>query len=176
MSRMVRENQVSGLRERLFFAQWTLRELRKNLERNAPRGELLAQRAAVVFHLYSTVVGLARQALRGQPDLLSARQISLAEVERTATAAGVHSPELLLISEARANRSDLLCWLDEEALSLFAASGMGRRPQAPTDNSLAIAAEDPYALLASGDIERLEKLVARVQQLLQEAATLMEEW
>lgn len=36
MSRMVRENQVSGLRERLFFAQWTLRELRKNLERNAP--------------------------------------------------------------------------------------------------------------------------------------------
>lgn len=174
MSRMVRESQVSGLRERLFFAQWTLRELRKACENKAPRGELLAQRAALVFHLYSTVVGLARQALRGQPDLLSGRQISLAEIEKAA--AGVHSPELMLISEARADRSDLICWLDEEALSLFAASGMAQRPQAPVENSLAMAVEDPNALLASGDLQRLDVAVKRVQRLLEEAANLTEEW
>lgn len=174
MSRMVRESQVSGLRERLFFAQWTLRELRKACENKAPRGELLAQRAALVFHLYSTVVGLARQALRGQPDLLSGRQISLAEIEKAA--AGVHSPELMLISEARADRGDLICWLDEEALSLFAASGMAQRPQAPVENSLAMAVEDPNALLASGDLQRLDVAVKRVQRLLEEAANLTEEW
>jgi hypothetical protein len=176
MSRMVRENQVSGLRERLFFAQWTLRDLRRRQQDGASRGEQLAQRAAVVFHLYSTVVGLARQALRGQPDLLSARQISLAEIERTAAAADVHSPELALIAEARSNRGDMLCWLDEEALSLFAASGFARRPQAPVENSLAVAAEDPYALLAGGDLERLDQSIARVQRLLEEAGALMEEW
>ena len=174
MSRMVRESQVSGLRERLFFAQWTLRELRKACENKAPRGELLAQRAALVFHLYSTVVGLARQALRGQPDLLSGRQISLAEIEKAA--AGVHSPELMLISEARADRGDLICWLDEEALALFAASGMAQRPQAPVENSLAMAVEDPNALLASGDLQRLDVAVKRVQRLLEEAANLTEEW
>ena len=174
MSRMVRESQVSGLRERLFFAQWTLRELRKACENKAPRGELLAQRAALVFHLYSTVVGLARQALRGQPDLLSGRQISLAEIEKAA--AGVHSPELMLISEARADRGDQICWLDEEALSLFAASGMAQRPQAPVENSLAMAVEDPNALLASGDLQRLDVAVKRVQRLLEEAANLTEEW
>ena len=174
MSRMIRESQVSGLRERLFFAQWTLRELRKACENKAPRGELLAQRAALVFHLYSTVVGLARQALRGQPDLLSGRQISLAEIEKAA--AGVHSPELMLISEARADRGDLICWLDEEALSLFAASGMAQRPQAPVENSLAMAVEDPNALLASGDLQRLDVAVKRVQRLLEEAANLTEEW
>ena len=174
MSRMVRESQVSGLRERLFFAQWTLRELRKACENKAPRGELLAQRAALVFHLYSTVVGLARQALRGQPDLLSGRQISLAEIEKAA--AGVHSPELMLISEARADRGDRIFWLDEEALSLFAASGMAQRPQAPVENSLAMAVEDPNALLASGDLQRLDVAVKRVQRLLEEAANLTEEW
>ncbi|MEE4252394.1 MAG: hypothetical protein V2I38_17530, partial [Alcanivoracaceae bacterium] len=134
----------------------------------------LAQRAALVFHLYSTVVGLARQALRGQPNLLSGRQISLAEIERAA--AGVHSPELMLISEARADRGDLICWLDEEALSLFAASGMAQRPQAPVENSLAMAVEDPNALLASGDLQRLDVAVKRVQRLLEEAANLTEEW
>jgi hypothetical protein len=174
MSRMVREGQVSGLRERLFFAQWTLRELIKSNERNAPRGELLAQRAALIFHLYSTVVGLARQALRGQPQLSSGRQISLAEIEKAAE--GVHSPELMLISEARANRSDPVCWLDEEVLSLFAASGMARRPQAPVENTLAMAVEDPNAILAGGDFERLQQAVTRVQRLLDEAATLTEEW
>ena len=174
MSRMVRENQVSGLRERLFFAQWTLRELSKASERAAPRGELLAQRAALIFHLYSCVVGLARQALRGQPDLLAGRQISLAEIEKAAS--GIHSPELMLISEARANRQDPICWLDEEALSLFAASGLARRPQAPVENALAISAEDPNALLASGDFARLDSAIKRVQRLLDEAASLTEEW
>ena len=176
MSRMVRENQASGLRERLFFAQWTLRELRRRQQDNAPRGELLAQRAAVIFHLYSTVVGLARQALRSQPDVLAARHISLAEIERAAAQGDLQAPELALIAEARADRRDPLSWLDEEALSLFAASGLARRPQAPVENSLALAAEDPYAVLASGDMERLAQAVARVQRLLDEAASLMEEW
>lgn len=175
MSRMVRENQASGLRERLFFAQWSLRDLRRRQQDNAPRGELLAQRAAVIFHLYSAVVGLARQALRGLPDM-AARHISLAGIEQVAAENELYAPELALIVDARADRRDLLCWLDEQALSQFAASGLARRPQAPVENSLALAAEDPYALLASGDIERLEQAVARVQRLLDEAASLMEEW
>ncbi|MCC1497192.1 hypothetical protein [Alcanivorax sp. 1008] len=174
MSRMVRESQVSGLRERLFFAQWTLRQLNSACELSAPRGELLAQRAAVIFHLYSCVVGLARQALRGHPDLLAGRQISLAEIEKSA--ADIHSPDLMLISEARADRNDAISWLDQEALSLFAASGMARRAQAPVENALAIAAENPDELLASGDLERLASTVKRVQRLLDEAASLTEEW
>lgn len=174
MSRMVRESQVSGLAERLFFAQWTLRNLTQAISSEAPRGELLAQRAAVIFHLYSVVVGLARQALNSQPDALSVPFISLAEIEKATL--GRHSPELILISEARNNSSDDLSWLDQQALSLFAASGLARRSQAPSDNALAMVAEDPHALLGSADIERLQQTVVRVQRLLDEAATLTQEW
>src|SRR5690554_7986084 len=112
MSRMVRENQASGLRERLFFAQWSLRDLRRRQQDNAPRGELLAQRAAVIFHLYSAVVGLARQALNSQPSHSATHLISLAEVEKAAL--GLQLPELILISEARNDSSDMLFWLRSE--------------------------------------------------------------
>lgn len=174
MSRMVRESQVSGLAERLFFAQWTLRNLTQAINSAAPRGELLAQRAAVIFHLYSAVVGLARQALSQQPKPLPEPPVSLAEIEKAAV--GLHSPELMLISEGRNDSSDMLFWLDQQALSLFAASGMARRPQAPSDNALLMITEDPYALLGSADVEHLHQAVARVQRLLDEAATLTEEW
>ncbi|PKM22261.1 MAG: hypothetical protein CVV10_05260 [Gammaproteobacteria bacterium HGW-Gammaproteobacteria-14] len=176
MSRMVRDSQVSGLRERLWFGQWMLRQLQAGTAKGSPRGELLALRGAVIFHLYSAVVGLARQALKGQPELLSAPKISLADIEMAATSAGVDSPELQLLSQARSDRNDVMFWLEQEALGLFAASGMARRPQAPAENSLAMAAEDPYAILAHGDLERLEQCCQRVQVLLQDATTLMEEW
>lgn len=174
MSRMVRESQVSGLAERLFFAQWTLRNLVKAIDVAAPRGELLAQRASVIFHLYSAVVGLARQALNSQPNHPAVHLISLEEIEKAAL--GLHLPELMLISEGRNDSSDMLFWLDQQALSLFAASGMARRPQAPSDNALSMIAEDPYVLFGSADVERLHQAVARVQRLLDEAATLTEEW
>jgi hypothetical protein len=171
---MVRESQVSGLAERLFFAQWTLRNLVKAIGAAAPRGELLAQRAAVIFHLYSAVVGLARQALNSQPNHTATHLISLAEVEKVAL--GLQLPELILISEARNDSGDMLFWLDQQAQSLFAASGMARRSQAPSENALAMIAEDPNALFGSADIERLHLAVTRVQRLLDEAATLTEEW
>ena len=60
MSRMVRESEVSGLRERLFFARSLLKQLYS--DESAAVGQRLALRGAVVFHLYSVLVGLARQA------------------------------------------------------------------------------------------------------------------
>ncbi|MGB1922737.1 MAG: hypothetical protein ACPHM2_05885, partial [Alcanivorax sp.] len=60
MSRMVRENAVSGLRERIYFAQALLRQLTRE-QADAVPAVRLALRGAVVFHLYSALVGLARQ-------------------------------------------------------------------------------------------------------------------
>ena len=50
MSRMVRESEVSGLRERLFFARSLLKQLYS--DESAAVGQRLALRGAVVFHLY----------------------------------------------------------------------------------------------------------------------------
>ena len=60
MSRMVRDNTVSGLRERIYFANALLRQLTHEQAEATPTVRL-ALRGAVVSHLYSVLVGLARQ-------------------------------------------------------------------------------------------------------------------
>ena len=60
MSRMVRDNAVSGLRERVYFAQAMLRQLTGEQAGAVPTVRL-ALRGAVVFHVYSSLVGLLRQ-------------------------------------------------------------------------------------------------------------------
>ena len=67
MSRMVRESEISGLRERLFFARSLLKAL--DADPDGAAGPRLALRGGAVFHLYSVLVGIARQAAthRSQP-------------------------------------------------------------------------------------------------------------
>ncbi|GAA5116960.1 hypothetical protein [Alloalcanivorax gelatiniphagus] len=175
MSRMVRESEISGLRERLFFARSLLKTL--NLDEDGPVGPRLALRGGVVFHLYSVLVGIARQAARsyqvsGYEDL-----ISLAALEQAFAAAGVQAPEMNLLAQARANRSDPVFWLDQEMRAAVGAAGLARRPAAPEErDALAIRAEDPYVPLASGDRQRLEQAATRVEELVTLCSGYMEEW
>lgn len=175
MSRMVRESETSGLRERLFFARTLLKSL--NDQAAAGTGHRLALRGAVLFHLYSVLVGLARQAAKnyqvaGYQDLLG-----LAALENAFRAAGVSSPELRLIAQARADRADPVFWLDQEVRAAFGAAGLARRPPAPEEQGeLALRADDPYAPLASGDLERLDLAARRVEALLEQGSAYMEEW
>lgn len=175
MSRMVRENEISGLRERLFFARDLLKTLRA--EAGSPMGHRLALRGAVVFHLYSVLVGMARQSARsyqvpGYDDL-----ISLAALERAFADRDVHAPEMQLLIQARQDRSDPVCWLDLELRAAVGAAGLARRATPPGDtNALALRAEDPYAPLADGDLERLQEAANRVEELLGLFGTYMDEW
>ena len=96
MSRMVRESEVSGLRERLFFARSLLKQLYS--DESAAVGQRLALRGAVVFHLYSVLVGLARQAAKnyqvaGYEDL-----ISLAALEQAFQRAEVRAQEIQVLA------------------------------------------------------------------------------
>ena len=177
MSRMVRESQVSGLRERHWFAQVMLARLQECQQQGARVGELLALRAAVVFHLYSALVGLARHAARGLGVKEAESLLSLGAISDACARQGVHSPEIQLVDQARTRHDDPLCWLEQQMMAATGASGLSRRPVAPRDeNALGVVAEDPYAPLARGDIERLQGALARVKTLLDEAATYMEEW
>lgn len=177
MSRMVRESQVSGLRERHWFAQVLLNQLQQRQQQDTAVGEQLALRGAVVFHLYSALVGLARHAARGLGVKEAESLLSLAAISAACENQGVHSPEIQLIDQARTRRDDPLCWLEQQMMVATGASGLSRRPVAPRDeNALGVIAEDPYAPLARGDLERLQAALQRVKALLDEAATYMEEW
>lgn len=177
MSRMVRESQVSGLRERHWFAQLMLQRLQAGQQQAMPVGEQLALRAALLFHLYSALVGLVRHAARGQGVKEAESLLGLAAISDACARAGVHSPEVQLVDQARLQPGDLVFWLEQQVMLAMGASGLSRRPQPPAEeNRLGVVAEDPYAVLAHGDIERLQQAVARVRALLDEAATYMEEW
>ncbi|MCB1836016.1 MAG: hypothetical protein KDH99_00230 [Alcanivoracaceae bacterium] len=177
MSRMVRESQVSGLRERHWFAQVLLNQLQQRQQQDVAVGELLALRGAVVFHLYSALVGLARHAARGLGVKEAESLLSLAAISAACENQGVHAPEIQLIDQARTRHDDPLCWLEQQMMAATGASGLSRRPVAPRDeNALGVIAEDPYAPLARGDLERLQSALQRVKALLDEAATYMEEW
>ena len=68
-------------------------------------GQRLALRGAVVFHLYSVLVGLARQAAKnyqvaGYEDL-----ISLAALEQAFQRAEVRAQEIQVLASARADRA-----------------------------------------------------------------------
>lgn len=172
MSRMVRENPTSGLRERLWFAQWTLRQLKLARTAQRPHGELLAQRSAVILHGYTVLVALARTVSPNAPD----GDISLASLLDGAQQSGASQPTLQLLAAAGNDRSDPLCWLQQQAEQLFAAGGLAQRPLAREADSLALTADDPNRPLADGDLQRLEQAVARIERLLSDAATQTEEW
>jgi len=175
MSRMVRESEVSGLRERLFFARSLLKQL--SGDEHAAVGHRLALRGAVVFHLYSVLVGLARQAAKnyqvnGYQDL-----ISLAALEQAFQRDQVRAQEMQVLAGARADRGDLVFWLDQEVRAAVGAAGLARRPTPPGEgNDLMMRAEDPYAPLAHGDLERLEQASRRVEELIEHCGAYMDEF
>lgn len=172
MSRMVRENTASGLRERLWFAQWTWRQLQQARAAQAPRGELLAQRNAVILHAYSVLVALARSVVADA----SAGEISLPALLADADSLAVVHPALQLLAAGCSDAADPLYWLQQQTEQVFAAAGLAHRPVAREADSLAMTTDDPYQLLADGDMLRLDQLLARLTRLLAEATTLMEEW
>jgi hypothetical protein len=177
MSRMVRDSQVSGLRERQWFAQVLLRQLQQRQQDGAALGELLALRGAVLFHLYSALVGLARNAGSNYAVAEIDQLLSLPSLAHAFARQQVQSPEMNLIEAARTDAADAIHWLEQQVMAANAASGLARRPLPPQEEgTLAMVADDPNVVLASGDIERLHSAVARVKEILEAAAAHMEEW
>ena len=174
MSRMVREEAASGLRERHWFARVMLRQLQGAAD--APRAEQLALRAAVVFHLYSVLVGVLRQAAAGIGRGESVNSM-LSLPAMLEALADTPCPEAGLIAEALASHQDPVAWLHGEMMAACAASGLSRRPQPPAEeDALALRAEDPYQLLADGDLSRLQAAVDRVHTLLDDVGGHNQEW
>ena len=111
MSRMVRENAVSGLRERIYFAQALLRQLTRE-QADAVPAVRLALRGAVVFHLYSALVGLARQSANTYQVAGADHLFSLAALVQAFRDSEVEAPEMAILGQALADRADLIAWLD----------------------------------------------------------------
>lgn len=176
MSRMVRENTVSGLRERIYFANAMLRQLTHD-QREATPTIRLALRGAVVFHLYSALVGMIRQSAKTYQVAGADTLFSLAALEQAFADAGVEAPEVSVLAQARQDRADLVAWLDAEMQTALGASGLARRPAPPSEvNALNLMAEDRYAPLAEGDIERLSQAASRVGELVEHCVGYLEEW
>ena len=176
MSRMVRDSSVGGLRERHWFARVMLADLLEGVKQGRAAGELLALRGAVIFHLYSALVGLAREVARGHgmsesiEHLLGLRAIAERFSELSA-------PEWQLVAEALADPADPICWLDQEVLAACGSASLARRPTGPAEeNPLAVSLEDPNKPLAEGDLQRLQAAVTRVQTILSDATSQMQEW
>ena len=176
MSRMVRDNTVSGLRERIYFANALLRQLTHD-QADATPTVRLALRGAVVFHLYSVLVGLARQSGKTFQVDGADTLFSLAALEQAFRDAGVEAREIAILARARADRGDLIAWLDGEMQGAMGAAGLARRPTPPSDaNALNLMAEDRYAPLAEGDLERLSNAIQRVSELVEHCVGYLEEW
>ncbi|MDX1804387.1 MAG: DUF6586 family protein [Alcanivorax sp.] len=176
MSRMVRENEVSGLRERLYFARALLGQLTGEQAGATPTLRL-ALRGAVVFHLYSALVGLARQSARTYRVEGYESLFSLAALQQAFAQSGVEAPEMAILSQARHDRGDLIAWLDEQMQASLGAAGLARRPTPPSDaNALNLLAEDNYAPLAEGDLDRLRQACERVAELIEHCVTYLDEW
>jgi hypothetical protein len=176
MSRMVRENAVSGLRERIYFAQALLRQLTRE-QADAVPAVRLALRGAVVFHLYSALVGLARQSANTYQVAGADHLFSLAALVQAFRDSEVEAPEMAILGQALADRADLIAWLDGEMQGAMGAAGLARRPAPPSDaNALNLMAEDRYASLAEGDLERLSNAIQRVSELVEHCVGYLEEW
>ena len=176
MSRMVRENAVSGLRERIYFAQALLRQLTRE-QTGAVPAVRLALRGAVVFHLYSALVGLARQSASTYQVAGADHLFSLAALVQAFRDSEVEAPEMAILGQALADRADLIAWLDGEMQGAMGAAGLARRPTPPSDaNALNLMAEDRYAPLAEGDLERLSNAIQRVSELVEHCVGYLEEW
>ena len=176
MSRMVRENAVSGLRERIYFAQALLRQLTRE-QADAVPAVRLALRGAVVFHLYSALVGLARQSAKTYQVAGADHLFSLAALVQAFRDAEVEAPEMAILGQALVDRGDLVAWLDCDMQNAMGAAGLARRPTPPSDaNALNLMAEDRYAPLAEGDLERLNSAIQRVSELVEHCVGYLEEW
>ncbi|MEH6785398.1 MAG: hypothetical protein V7688_16095 [Alcanivorax jadensis] len=176
MSRMVRENAVSGLRERIYFAQALLRQLTRE-QAGAVPAVRLALRGAVVFHLYSALVGLARQSASTYQVAGADHLFSLAALVQAFRDSEVEAPEMAILGQALADRADLIAWLDGEMQNAMGAAGLARRPTPPSDaNALNLMSEDRYAPLAEGDMERLGNAIQRVSELVEHCVGYLEEW
>ena len=123
MSRMVRENAVSGLRERIYFAQALLRQLTRE-QADAVPAVRLALRGAVVFHLYSALVGLARQSANTYQVAGADHLFSLAALVQAFRDSEVEAPEMAILGQALADRADLIAWLDGEMQGAMGAAGV----------------------------------------------------
>ena len=110
MSRMVRENTVSGLRERVYFAQSLYRQLTGE-QQEAPPTLRLALRSSVLFHLYSALVGLVRQSAKTYQVPATEQCFSLATLEQAFKEADVHAPEINVLAQARADHNDVIACL-----------------------------------------------------------------
>ena len=175
MSRMVRESEISGLRERLFFARTLLDSLKA--DGGEPHGYRLALRGAVVFHLYSVLLGLMRQAAKSYRVPGFEQMLSLASLEQAFADCQVESPEASLISQARRQTGGLIGWLEQEMFAACGASGMARRPLPPAEEgSLAIELQDPATPLGETDLQRLRDCHQEVTRLVAESQPYSEEW
>ena len=176
MSRMVRESDNSGLRERLYFARSMLKQLTGEQATAVP-GVRLALRGAVLFHLYSVLVGMARQAAKTYALPGYEQHLSLPGLEQAFAEAGIEAPEITLLRQARQDRGDLIAWLDQQVSAAMGAAGLARRPAPPGDsNALNVLAEDRYAPLAEGDLQRLADSCQRVAELVEHCMGYQEEW
>ena len=176
MSRMVRENEASGLRERVFLARELMREL------DAGRGgdgyaRRLALRGGVIFHLYSALLGVLRQAARSYRVTGFESALSLVALEKVFADAAVESAELNLIKRARSTPGDPVAWLEVQMQTACGAAGLARRPAPPQEEAgLAMRADDPDVVLGEADLLRLNEAIERVSGLLDEVSRYAEEW
>lgn len=177
MSRMVRDSEGAGLRERLYFARLLLDELDDATARQEGRARLLALRGAVLNHLYAVPVGLMRRAAARYQVSGTETLISLQALTQAFDQAGVEAPEARLVEQARQTGSDPLAWLDGEVLASFDTPALGLRPEPPReDDGLALRAEDPDELLGPGDLGRLRECLERLDRLRRDCEPHAEEW
>lgn len=177
MSRMVRDNDSAGLRERLYFARLLLEELESGIARQQGRARLLALRGAVVSHLYAVPVGLVRRAATAYQVPGTGELISLSALARAFEQAGVQAPQARLVEQARLSPDDPLAWLDAEMLAAFDTPALALRPDPPSEHdALMLRAEDTDELLGERDLNRLRDCLERLDQLRRDCEPHGEEW
>ena len=122
-------------------------------------------------------MGLARQSGKTFQVDGADTLFSLSALEQAFRDAGVEAPEIAILARARADRGDLIAWLDGEMQTALGAAGLARRPAPPSEeNALNLMAEDRYAPWAEGDLQRLADSVTRVGELVEHCMGYLEEW
>ncbi len=181
MSRRASGNPVSGARERLVLARELLTLLQEQRQAGGSHGRLLALRGATIHHAYAALVSLLQQAANAAGVANQANQTSLPALERAFEEAGVQAPELALLMQARTHHDDLVFWLEQQLMALYAPAGLARRllpHQHGHDDgaSLTVVTEDPYAPLQDEDLARLDATLHRVAALIRDCAAYSAEW
>ena len=178
MSRRASDNPASGARERLVLARELLTLLQEQRPAGGSHGRLLALRGATIHHAYAALVSLLQQAANAAGVANWANQTSLPALERAFADAGVQAPELSLLMQARTRHDDLVFWLEQQLMALYAPAGLARRPSPHPheEASLMVVTEDPYAPLQDEDLARLDATLHRVAALIRDCAAYSAEW